>query len=99
MGRVPRLGLGKAHRLLPDINNFSVRWSGQHYFHSGAYRFFVFADDAVRLWIDGEQLVNQWHAGRSEYNSLVTYLSSGYHQVTIEYYELTGEAEIRFWWE
>jgi hypothetical protein len=81
----------------PD--HFSIRWSGQRYFHSGCYRFGLFADDGVRLWVDGEKLIDQWHDGRGEYHSLVTYLSAGYHDVVIEYYENTGEAEIRFWWE
>jgi hypothetical protein len=80
-------------------DHFSIRWSGQRYFHSGCYRFGLFADDGVRLWVDGEKLVDQWHDGRSEYHSLVTYLAAGYHTVVIEYYENTGEAEIRFWWE
>jgi len=92
-------GEGKARPKMPSADNFSVRWSGQRYFHSGAYRFFVFADDGVRLYVDGERLINEWHAGRSDYNSLVTYLTTGYHEVKIEYYDSSGTAEIRFWWE
>ncbi|MFC2036847.1 PA14 domain-containing protein [Chloroflexota bacterium] len=91
-------GLGRPHRNLPR-DNFSIRFSGQRYFHSGFYRFGLFADDAVRMWLDGEPLVNEWHAGRGEYHSLLTYVSTGYHNVVIEYYELGGEAEIRYWWE
>ena len=92
-------GLGKPRRAMPSANDFSARWTGQRYFHAGCYRFGLFADDGVRLWVDGELLVDQWHDGRAEYHSPITCLSSGYHQVIIEYYERMGEAEIRFWWE
>jgi hypothetical protein len=92
-------GSGKPYPVLPSADQFSARWSGQRYFHAGCYRFGLFADDGVRLWVDGELLVNEWHDGRAEYYSPYTYLTTGYHDVTIEYYENLGDAEIRFWWE
>jgi hypothetical protein len=92
-------GESKPVAALPSADSFSVRWTGQRTLHAGFYRFFLFADDGVRLKIDGEVLVDQWHNGRSEYHSPYTYLTSGPHDVVIEYYENTGEAEIRFWWE
>jgi hypothetical protein len=91
-------GTGKPYPAVP-ADSFSARWSGQRYFHAGCYRFGLFADDGVRLWIDGELLVDEWHDGHAEYHSPYTYLTTGYHDVTIEYYENTGDAEIRFWWE
>ena len=80
-------------------DEFSVRWSGPRFFHAGWYRFGVFADDGVRLWADGQLLINEWHDGRSEHRSRLTYLSTGDHDLVIEYYEASGEAEIRYWWE
>jgi hypothetical protein len=90
---------GKPIGLLPSSDHFSIRWTGQRNFHAGFYRFGLFADDGVRLTVDGEVLVDEWHDGRSEYYSPFTYLSTGYHDVVVEYYEHTGEAEIRLWWE
>ena len=90
--------LGRPRKGIPS-DHFSIRWSGQRYFHAGCYRFGLYADDGVRLWVDGERLVNEWHDGIGEYHSPVTYLTTGYHNVVIEYYENTGGAEIRFWWE
>ena len=58
-----------------------------------------FADDGVRLSVDGELLVDQWHDGSAEYHAPVTYLNTGNHDVVVEYYENSGEAEIRLWWE
>jgi len=92
-------GFDKPRSAMPSADGFSIRWSGQRYFHAGCYRFGFFADDGVRLRVDGELLVEQWHVGRGEYHSPVTYLSSGYHDVVVEYFEDSAEAEIRFWWE
>jgi hypothetical protein len=92
-------GWGKPKNALPSTDNFSVRWSGDRYFHSGTYRFKMFADDGVRLWVDGELLVDEWHDGAGEYSAPLKYLGTGYHHVVVEYFENTGLAEIRFWWE
>ena len=82
-----------------NSDDFAVRWSGQRYFHSGCYRFGLFSDDGVRLWVDGELLMDHWNFGRAEYRSPATYLSTGYHDLVVEYFEASGEAEIRLWWE
>jgi hypothetical protein len=92
-------GLDKARPHLPSADNFSIRWTRQQTFHAGCYRFGLFADDGVRLWVDGQLLVDQWHSARATYYSPATYLSTGVHEIIVEYYEGTGEAEIRFWWE
>jgi hypothetical protein len=90
---------GKPYPDLLSADEFSVRWTGERYFHAGCYRFYVFADDGVRLWVDGELMVDEWHEGRAEYHATVKYLGTGYHDVVVEYYENSGEAEIRLWWE
>jgi hypothetical protein len=92
-------GYGRAHEDLPSADTFSIRWSGDRFFHAGCYIFFVYVDDGARLWIDDEQLIDEWFSRRGTYNSLVTCLTTGYHEVILEYYESTNEAEIRFWWE
>lgn len=92
-------GFGRPPRSGVPIDRFSVRWSGQRYFHAGAYVFTVFADDGVRLRVDGELLVDEWEFGRGEYSAPITYLSTGYHDVVVEYYDEVEEAEVRLWWE
>jgi hypothetical protein len=91
-------GVGKPAHGMPT-NNFSARWSGKRYFHAGFYRFWVFADDGVRLRVNGELLVNAWGLGRGNHASQLTFLTTGYHDVVVEYFEAEGEAEIRYWWE
>ncbi len=91
--------LGKPYPILPSADTFSARWTGQLHFYTGCYRFGLFADDGVRLWVDGELLVDEWHLGRGTYHSPITCLAPGQHDVVIEYFENAGDAEIRFWWE
>src|SRR5262249_12032631 len=44
-----------------QADNFSVRWSGQVMAPvSGTYTFTTTTDDGVRLWVNGQLLVNNW---------------------------------------
>jgi hypothetical protein len=92
-------GYDKPRKAMPSGDNFSIRWSGQRYFHSGTYRFGLYADDGARLWVDGELLIDGWYGGAASHHGPVKYLDEGYHDVILEYYEVGGLAEIRFWWE
>ena len=84
------MGLCNAPRPGVPADLFSVRWTGQHEFHAGCYRFGLFADDGVRLWVDGELLVDEWHPGRGDLSTApITCLSSGHHEVVVEYFENT----------
>ena len=67
---------------------------------TGVHAFEFFADDGVRLWIDEDLVIDEWHA----YSCGVPYtfermLSAGArHAVRIEYYENGGSAKARFLW-
>lgn len=79
-------------------DNFSARWSRQVNFETGLYRFYAEADDGVRLLIDGNPIINEWHgSGNTVY--IADAALSGWHRVVAEYYEQSGEAFIRFRWE
>ena len=42
-------------------SNYSVRWSGKITpRYSETYTFSAVTDDGVRLWVNGQQLINQW---------------------------------------
>ena len=82
-----------------DPQSFSARWTRSVYFPAGVYRFFATADDGVRLWVDDSLIVDQWHQASSTIYVGDTYLWEGQHDVRIEYYEKSGNARIRVWWE
>ena len=80
-------------------DNFSARWVRSVFLSGGDYRFYARADDGVRVWVDGNLLINEWHAYTGNTYSVPTSLSSGSHLVRVEYYEAAQAANIQVWWE
>jgi hypothetical protein len=79
------------------IENFSARWTRQLSFPATQlYRFVLRADDGVRLWIDNQLVIDEWHSAASTAFTRDVNLTAGWHTFRIEYYEGTGEALIQF---
>ena len=92
---------GRPH---PDVNDndVSVRWTRNFFFEDGRYRFSVQKDDGVRVWIDGQLILDQWfwHGGPGDrVFSTDETLLTGLHSIRVEYYEQSGPAFISFWWQ
>jgi PA14 domain len=81
-------------------DNFSVRWNGQvSPRYTGSYTFFTSSDDGVRLWVNGQKLVDNWTNHGTTENSGTISLSSGQrYDVVLEYYDATGSATARLSW-
>jgi hypothetical protein len=77
---------------------FSVRWTGR-WSLAGGYRFSVTADDGVRMWIDRQLVLDEWHDAAGVTYSFDAYLEQGEHELCIEYYESRGDAIARVRWE
>ncbi len=78
---------------------FSARWT--RYINidvAGAYRFTVASDDGVRLWVDGELILDEWQVQAETTFTPEKYLTEGAHQVRLEYFEDTGAAQIELDW-
>ena len=80
-------------------DNFSARWTRRLDFEGRTYRFNVRVDDGVRLWVDGQLLIDQWNDGSPRTYSVERTMTPGKHDVRVEMYERTGQAAIRFWRE
>ena len=80
----------------PD--DFSARWSRRERFGEGRYRFHVWADDGVRLWVAGALILDQWYDGLTM-EAVEFYVMAGEHEIVVEYYERGGLAEITVTWE
>jgi PA14 domain/Baseplate J-like protein len=83
------------------LDDFSARWTGWVQAPStGDYVFTVRADDGVRLWVNGELLVNAWKLqSATTYNSKAVRLQAGHkYDLRLEFYEHTGAAVIRLSW-
>ncbi len=80
-------------------DNFSVRWTRSVNLEGGTYKFYTTTDDGVRLWVDDQLLIDQWHEQAAQTHEASINLIQGWHQVKVEYFELGGVAEARVWWE
>ncbi len=81
------------------VDNFSARWTRSLTFRAGAYRFYVASDDGVRVWLDGQLILDRWHDATGVTYSVERTLSAAAHFLRVEYYEHTGAAQIHLWWE
>jgi hypothetical protein len=79
-------------------DNFSVRWSCTFPFESGRYRFSTTSDDGVRVYVDGQPIINAWYAMRGTRSGYVT-LAAGSHSVVVEYFERSQAAMVQLDWD
>lgn len=79
-------------------DNFSARWVRSFFLPAGNYRFYAQADDGVRVWVDGELIIDEWHASSGVTYTADKQLNSGSHLLRIEYFEARELAKIRVWW-
>lgn len=78
-------------------DNFSIRWSSVQPLSAGTYRMTVRADDGVRVFVNGVNYINEWHANNAAGNYVATVvLPTGNHGFVVEYYEGLENALIDF---
>ncbi len=91
-------GVGSpAPQIQPDL--FSARWTREVQFQEHAYTFFARSDDGVRVWVDNQLVIDQWHTATGLTYNATIFLTEGTHNVRVEYYEDVGVAEVQVWWE
>jgi hypothetical protein len=78
-------------------DRFSARWTRTLTFEPGRYRLSAQADDGVRVYVDGKRVLDEWHASQGKTYEVELPLG-GEHALKVEFYEVTGNARIRFWW-
>jgi len=91
-------GVGAPVDWMPD-DNFSIRWTRTVNFAPGYYRFVVLADDGFRLWLDDGLFSDKWQDMAYELHYVDGTYLQGQHTIRLEYYDHTGGARVRFWWE
>lgn len=79
---------------LIETDNFSARWQRVQYFAAGRYKFTTATDDGVRLYIDGNLIIDQWHDNNSDFSADID-LTAGHHEIKMEYFEISGLAHAR----
>lgn len=76
-------------------DGFSARWTRTLDFPAGAYSFYTYTDDGVRLWIDNQIGIDDWRDGSPRQNRSDQTLAAGGHSVRMDYYERTARAAAR----
>jgi len=75
--------------------NYSARWTISDDFGSGVYTFAARSDDGVRMWVDGQLVIDEWHDQESgDWHSVDKTMTAGKHQVKVEYFQHNGWAAI-----
>jgi hypothetical protein len=81
-----------------DGDTFSIRATGQIQAHSnGDNNFAVFSDDGVRVWVNGQQVVDNWtdHGGTWNSFTVPNLVAGEWYGIQIEYYENGGTAVLQ----
>jgi glucose/arabinose dehydrogenase len=81
-------------------DTFSVRWTGQVQAQfSQSYTFYTTSDDGVRLWVNGQLLVDNWtnHAP-TENSGTITLVAGQRYDIRMEYFENGGRAVAKLSW-
>jgi Concanavalin A-like lectin/glucanases superfamily/PA14 domain len=82
------------------VDNFSARWTGEvEAAFTETYTFYTNSDDGVRLWINGQQLVDNWtDHGATENSGKIDLVAGNSYSLQMEYYENGGGAVAELRW-
>ncbi|MGB2862222.1 MAG: PA14 domain-containing protein [Sedimentisphaerales bacterium] len=85
---------------LINVDLFSVRWTGEvEAAYTETYTFYTLSDDGVRLWIDGQQLIDDWNDhGDLENRGNIDLVAGNVYSLVLEYYENVGGATAQLRW-
>lgn len=81
-------------------NTFSVRWDGQiESLYTETYTFYTTSDDGVRLWINDQQVIDNWTDHSSTIDTGTISLQAGLrYDIRLEMYENGGDALAKLEW-
>jgi hypothetical protein len=79
-------------------DNFSIRWTGSADFSNDIFNFVAVSDDGIRVWLDNNQIINNWEVHGVTPNLATRRVSAGKHNLRVEYFENNGGAAAQFRW-
>jgi uncharacterized repeat protein (TIGR03806 family) len=81
--------------------NFTARWTGAvQAQYNESYTFTTIANDGVRLWVNGQLLVNDWtvHASPATNSGVIALNSQQLYNIRMDYFQNTGSAAAQLLW-
>ena len=82
-------------------DTFSVRWTGKvRAATNGTHYFYTVSDDGIRLWVNGQLIINNFtdHAPTQDVGS-ISLTNGQWYDIKLEYYENDGGASIQLSWD
>lgn len=79
-------------------NGFAVRFSSTQSFVGGTYDFILTSDDGVRLYIDGNLVLDKFVARPLTTDTIGVTLTAGTHSIIVEYFDNVDAATIQVQW-
>jgi len=82
-----------------DVDYFSARWTGRvEPRYSETYTFYTLSDNGVRLWVNGELLIDRWSVIIGENSGTISLTASQKYDLRLEFMEHADSASISFSW-
>ncbi len=84
-----------------NSDSFSAEWTGQvKPLYSETYTFYTTSDDGVRLWVDGQQIINNWTGHSAKEDSGTITLNAGQkYDIKLQYFDSAEAARISLSWK
>ena len=86
----------------PEVNadSFSASWTRDVDLTPGTYTFTATTDDGIRINVDGNALIDQWHEqAPTTYTVHGVHIADGTHHLRVEYYEDGNTAVAQVGWQ
>lgn len=73
-----------------------MRWTRASIFQAGWYHFGVKVDDGVRVYVDNQLFIDEWHESAPAMYGIDLNMGAGEHTVRVEYFDAGGNAQVMF---
>lgn len=81
-------------------DTFSGRWTGKiKPLYSETYTFYTTDDDGVRLWVNGQLVVDAWVTGTDTHSGTIALTAGQSYDIVLEFFENGGNAQIKLEWQ
>jgi len=92
-------GDGSPHPTISS-NAFTVMWTGALLAQfNEIYSFFTTTSDGVRLWVNGQLVIDKWmEQGPTQWGGAISLRAGTKYPITVEYYESSGSAMAKLAW-